>query len=164
MPRKIQKDENDKDPTLLAPCSHAFLVLLDEHVRKDHEACPKNKDYKLIFEKLLGTFYKRFIPTQVKSKYFRMGKVYNWFQKLVNHIGFGWDFETLKLTRLLALTMFGRNLARYILIQPTYFVLLRVFFCNTSLTCGVICFTGESWGIQVQICWVTGLRDEQEYV
>ena len=50
----------------------------------------------------------------------------------------------LKLTRLLALTMFGRNIARYILTQPTYFVFLHFLFCATSLTCGVTYFAGES--------------------
>ncbi|KAL5578065.1 hypothetical protein UlMin_019764 [Ulmus minor] len=45
-------------------------------------------------EKLLGTCYKRFLPSQVNLKYFRMQKVYNVFKKLVNHTGFGWDFET----------------------------------------------------------------------
>lgn len=52
-----------------------------------------NKDFKFMAEKLLGTCYKRYLHTQVKSKYHRMGKVYNAWKKLINHTGFSWNFE-----------------------------------------------------------------------
>ena len=95
MPHKSQQTDNVEDNALWsAPCTHAFLVLLDEHVKKNHGPTPTLKDFKLMSEKLLGTCYKRFLPSQVNLKYFRMQKVYNVFKKLVNHTGFGGDFET----------------------------------------------------------------------
>lgn len=95
MPRKSQKDDTTEDNALWsAQCTHALLVLLNEHVRKNHGKNPTNKDFKFMAEKLFGMCYKRYLYTQVKSKYHRMGKVYNALKKMINHIGFAWNFET----------------------------------------------------------------------
>ena len=51
------------------------------------------RDFKVLAEKLLGPCVKRFRATQVKSKYHRMHVVYGKFKKLINHTGFGWDFD-----------------------------------------------------------------------
>ena len=51
------------------------------------------RDFKVLAEKLLGPCVKRFRATQVKSKYHRMHDVYGKFKKLIDHTGFGWDFD-----------------------------------------------------------------------
>ena len=95
MPRKSQKDDTAEDAALWPlACTHALLVLLDEHVKKNHCQSPTQKDVKVIAKNILGICYKRYALTQIKSKYFRMGKIYNTFKKLINHTGFRWDFES----------------------------------------------------------------------
>ena len=95
MPCKSQIDDEAKNTTIWTPAStHALLVLLDEHVKKNHGTFPILRDFKVMSKKILGTCYKRYVATQIKSKYFRMCKIYNTFKKLINHTGFRWDFES----------------------------------------------------------------------
>ena len=94
MPRKTQKDGTSEANALWSSQStHAFLVLLEEHVRNNHRINPTNKDFKIMAEKLLRTCHRRYLPGQLKSKYHRLARVYNKYKKLVNHIGLCWDVE-----------------------------------------------------------------------
>ena len=94
MPLKSQIDDEAEDTAIWTPAStHALLVLLDDYVKRNHGARPIMRDFKVMSKKILGTCYKRYAPTQVKSKYHRMRVVYAKFKKLINHTGFGWDFE-----------------------------------------------------------------------
>ena len=76
-----------------APHAHQLLILLEEFVQKTHGAIPILKYFKVMAEKLLGPCAKRYRSAQVKSKYHRMRIIYGKFKKLINHTGFGWDFE-----------------------------------------------------------------------
>ena len=88
MPCKNQQDDIAEDNALwTASLTHAFLVLLEEHVRKNNGQGPTHKDFKVMAKKLLGTYYKRYFVGQLKLKYFRMEGNYNVFKKLLNHTG-----------------------------------------------------------------------------
>ncbi|KAL5539254.1 hypothetical protein UlMin_044840 [Ulmus minor] len=94
MPCKSQIVDDVEDTAIWSPaCTHALLVLLDEHVKKNHGARPILRDFKVMSEKILDTYYKRYDMTQIKSKYHRMRVIYAKFKKLINHTGFGWDFD-----------------------------------------------------------------------
>ena len=94
MLHKSQLDDEVEDNATWTPThTHKFLVLLDKFVQKNHGEHPIMRDFKFLFEKLFGTCFKRFRTTQVKSKYHRMHIVYGKFKKLINYIGFGWDFD-----------------------------------------------------------------------
>ena len=68
MPHKSQKDDNAEDTAIWSPtCTHALLVLLDEHVKKNHGHCPTTKDFKVMAEKISGTCYKRYVVTQINQ-------------------------------------------------------------------------------------------------
>ena len=90
MPCKSQIDDEAKNTTIWTPAStHALLVLLDDYVKKNQGARPIMRDFKVMSEKILGTCYKRYAPTQIRSKYHRMRVVYAKFRKLINHASFG---------------------------------------------------------------------------
>ena len=89
MPHKSQIDDEPEDIAIWTPAStHALLVLLDDYVKKNQGARPIMRDFKVMSEKILGTCYKRYVATQIKSKYHRMRVVYPKFKKLINHTGF----------------------------------------------------------------------------
>ncbi|KAL5572895.1 hypothetical protein UlMin_022492 [Ulmus minor] len=94
MPRKIQAEDEAEDKLIWPPPhAHQLLILLEDFVQKTHGAIPNIKDFKVMAEKLLGPCAKRYRGAQVKSKYHRMRIIYGKFKKLINHTGFGWDFE-----------------------------------------------------------------------
>ena len=95
MPHKTQAEDEAKD-RLIWPAPHAYqlLILLEEFVQKTHGAIPNIKGFKVMAVKLLGPCAKRYLPAQVKSKYHRMRIIYGKFKKLINHTGFGWDFDS----------------------------------------------------------------------
>ena len=94
MPRKSQLDDEAEDNAIWPPAhTHHLLVLLEEFVQKNHGVIPVLRDFKVMAEKLLGQYTKRYRHTQVKSKYHRMRIVYGKFKKLINHTIFGWDFD-----------------------------------------------------------------------
>ena len=73
MPRKSEIDDEIKDTTIWTRTStHALLVLLDDYITKNQGARPIMRDFKVMSEKILGTCYKRYVATQIKSKYHRM--------------------------------------------------------------------------------------------
>ncbi|KAL5580585.1 hypothetical protein UlMin_013027 [Ulmus minor] len=99
MPLKSQINEKAEDTAIWTTAStYALLVLLDDYVKRNQGARPIMKDFKVMSEKILGTCYKRYAPTQVKSKYHTMRIVYAKFKKLVNHTSFGWEFDNNTLT------------------------------------------------------------------
>ena len=94
MPRKTQAEDEAEDRLIWPPPhAHQLLILLEEFVQKTHGAIPNIKDFKVMAVKLLGPCAKRYLPAQVKSKYHRMRIIYGKFKKLINHTGFGWDFD-----------------------------------------------------------------------
>ncbi|KAL5574034.1 hypothetical protein UlMin_023631 [Ulmus minor] len=94
MPHKSQIDDNTEKIAIWSHAStRALLVLLDEHIKKNQGARPIMRDFKVMSEKILGTCHKRYVATQIKSKYHRMRIVYAKFKKLINHTSFGWDFD-----------------------------------------------------------------------
>ena len=92
----LSHNEDEAEDRLIwpAPHAHQLLILLEEFVQKTHGAIPNIKDFKVMAVKLLGPCAKRYLPAQVKSKYHRMRIIYGKFKKLINHTGFGWDFDT----------------------------------------------------------------------
>ncbi|KAL5559848.1 hypothetical protein UlMin_036059 [Ulmus minor] len=94
MPRKSQIDDDAEDITIWTPVSTcALLGFLDDYVKKTQGANPIMRDFKVMSENILGTCYKRYVATQIKSKYHRMRVVYAKFKKLINHTSFSWDFD-----------------------------------------------------------------------
>lgn len=94
MPRKSQVDGEVEDMAIWTPeTTHALLVVLDEFVNTNNGAHPVLKDFKAMSSKLLGVCYKRYSGSQIKTKYHRMRVIYGKWKKLINHTGFGWDFD-----------------------------------------------------------------------
>ncbi|KAL5544234.1 hypothetical protein UlMin_008018 [Ulmus minor] len=94
MPRKTQAEDKAEDRLIWPPPhAHQLLILLEDFVQKTHGAILNIKDFKVMAVKLLGSCAKLYRPAQVKSKYHRMRIIYGKFKKLINHTGFGWDFD-----------------------------------------------------------------------
>lgn len=95
MPRKSQVDGEVEDMAIWTPeTTHTLLVVLDEFVNTNNRAHPVLKDFDAMSLKLLGVCYKRYSDSQIKTKYHRMRVIYCKWKKLINHIGFGWDFDS----------------------------------------------------------------------
>ena len=68
MSRKNQQGVTAEDNALWTlKSTHAYLMLLEEHVRKNHEVNPKQKDVKVMTDKLLSTCYKRYYVGQLNQ-------------------------------------------------------------------------------------------------
>ncbi len=94
MPRKSQVDDEVEDMAIWTPeTAHCLLVLLDEFVNTNNGATPILKNFKAMAPKLVGMCYRRYSGSQIKTKYHRMRTIYGKWKKLINHTGFGWDFD-----------------------------------------------------------------------